>query len=96
MISAPSILPDSLPNKPLHNPVPPKTTGISKKDKKKKGEYQKKLEEDNMLLQKQILELAQKINTTEAQNAALLQQLQFFRSCMPNTSPAQSSEANVP
>jgi hypothetical protein len=52
---------------------------LSKKARQRKGEYLKKLEEDNRQLKDTILQFEQKIATTQAQNEILSQQLQFFQ-----------------
>lgn len=58
----------------------------------------KKLEEENSLLRQQIAEFEQKIKTTEAQNAILLKEVDFFKKLpagiAPN--PAQTEPERFP
>jgi outer membrane receptor for ferrienterochelin and colicin len=51
---------------------------LSNKARQQKGEYRRKLEEDNKQLKDTILQFEQKIATIQAQNEILSQQLQFF------------------
>jgi len=66
-------------------------TNSVKKSRQKKGEYQKKLEDDNSKLKDLIVQIWNHINTVEAQNSALRQQLNFFQGCLP---PASASTPN--
>jgi vacuolar-type H+-ATPase subunit H len=56
---------------------------LSKKARQRKGEYMKKLEEDNQQLKQSILQYEQKIAAMEAQNEVLQQQMQFFQGYLP-------------
>ena len=52
---------------------------MTKKQRQKKGEYMRKLEDENKKLKREIQELRQKICTLDAQNACLEKQLVFFQ-----------------
>ncbi|KAH0789018.1 hypothetical protein GPJ56_007094 [Histomonas meleagridis] len=56
---------------------------LSKQQKKKKGEYLKKLNEENKQLRNLIIELERKISTKEAENSLLQNQLTFFKQQLP-------------
>ena len=56
---------------------------LSKKARQRKGEYLRKLEDDNKQLKQTILEFEQKIGTIQAQNEILSRQLQFFQGYLP-------------
>ena len=56
----------------------------NKKTKIKKGDYFKKLEDENSKLKDIIKQISQHINTIEAQNSAIQQQLQFFQGFIPD------------
>jgi vacuolar-type H+-ATPase subunit H len=56
---------------------------MSKKARQRKGEYLRKLEDDNRQLKQTILQFEQKIATIQAQNEILSQQLQFFQGYLP-------------
>ena len=68
------------PTTPSLNPNPTTTT---KRSRQKKGEYYRKLEEENIALKNAIREFEQKINTLDVQNETLMHQLKFFQSCLP-------------
>lgn len=55
---------------------------VSKKQRHIKGEYKRKLKEENYQLKKQIKELELQISTKEAENAALQNQVSFFQQYM--------------
>ena len=55
----------------------------SKRARQKKGEYYRKLEEENLALKNAIREFEQKIATLDVQNETLMHQLKFFQSCLP-------------
>lgn len=93
MNSAPALSPNQ-PDSTYKIPPPPKAV-TSKKDRRRKGEYLKKLEEENSFLKKQIMDLTQNISTKEAQNAALMQQIQFFKSCMPAQQNQTSADSQI-
>ena len=72
------------------NPAPAQTqqqqhNTTSKRQRQKKGEYYKKLEEENLALKSAIREFEQKISTLDAQNVTLMTQLKFFQTCFPQT-----------
>ena len=52
---------------------------LTKKQRQKKGEYMRQLEEENSRLKSEIQEYQQKITTLGAQNEALQNQLDFFQ-----------------
>jgi chromosome segregation ATPase len=60
---------------------------MSKKAQQRKGEYLRKLEDDNRQLKQTILQFEQKIATIQAQNDILSQQLQFFQGHLPPDTP---------
>jgi vacuolar-type H+-ATPase subunit H len=60
---------------------------MSKKARQRKGEYLRKLEDDNRQLKQTILQFEQKIATIQAQNEILSQQLQFFQGYLPPDTP---------
>jgi chromosome segregation ATPase len=66
------------------HPVDPK---LSKKARQRKGEYLRKLEEDNKQLKDTILQFEQKIATIQAQNDILSQQLEFFQGHLAGDGP---------
>ncbi|OHT01522.1 hypothetical protein TRFO_31615 [Tritrichomonas foetus] len=82
-------------NSPIQNNMmlmnPPK---LSKKQRHQKGEYRKKLTDENYFLKKQIKELELQIKTKEAENNALQNQVQFFQQCM--STGTENNEANSP
>jgi hypothetical protein len=61
------------------SPSLPQEPKLSRKARQRKGEYLRKLEEDNRQLKDTILEFEQKIATIQAQNEILSQQLEFFQ-----------------
>jgi vacuolar-type H+-ATPase subunit H len=66
---------------------------LSKKARQRKGEYLRKLEEDNKQLKDTILQFEQKIATIQAQNEILSQQLQFFQGYLAGgTAPPGETE----
>ena len=68
---------------PIQNAIPPiNTSKGSKKQRHMKGEYKRKLKEENLQLKKQIKELELQISTKEAENAALQNQVSFFQQYM--------------
>lgn len=58
------------------------TGKVSKKQRHMKGEYKRKLKEENFQLKKQIKELELQISTKEAENNALQNQVSFFQQYM--------------
>ena len=56
---------------------------LSRHQKKKKGEYLKRLSEENQQLRNLIIELEKKISTKEAENSLLQSQLTFFKQQLP-------------
>lgn len=52
---------------------------MTKKQRQKKGEYMRKLEDENRRLKREIQELRQKMFTLDAQNEVLEKQLVFFQ-----------------
>jgi hypothetical protein len=82
---------------PVHpkEPPPPPAAGqkLSKRARQRKGEYLRKLEDDNKQLKQTILEFEQKIGTIQAQNEILSRQLQFFQGyLLPDAAPPQNPE----
>lgn len=69
---------------PIQNAIPPSLnpSKASKKQRHIKGEYKRKLKEENFQLKKQIKELELQISTKEAENAALQNQVSFFQQYM--------------
>lgn len=57
-----------------------------KQNRKRKGQYFKKLQEENQILKECIRNIMQKINVIETQNTTLAQQLDFFKKCFPKCS----------
>ena len=70
------------PTTPL-NPMTAPAATTTKRSRQKKGEYYRKLEEENIALKNAIREFEQKINTLDVQNETLMHQLKFFQSCLP-------------
>jgi hypothetical protein len=81
----PPIVPPVPSQVPRPPPAPPQPIPdrLTKKARQRKGEYMKKLEEDNQELKQSILQYEQKIAAMEAQNEVLKQQMQFFQGYLP-------------
>ena len=77
--------PNPVPTQPQPQLQQQQHTTTTKRQRQKKGEYYKKLEEENLALKSAIREFEQKISTLDAQNATLMTQLKFFQSCFPQT-----------
>ncbi|EAY20638.1 hypothetical protein TVAG_163340 [Trichomonas vaginalis G3] len=82
---SPSV-PSTAPYSPNADPHKQKQT---KRPRQKKGEYMKKLEEENVQLKSDINMLINKITIIESQNQTLMQQLEFFKLPGMNFPPAK-------
>jgi hypothetical protein len=55
--------------------------------RQRKGEYLRKLEQDNLELKNLIVELQQQISANQAQKDILRDQLTYFQSCLAQAAP---------
>lgn len=58
-------------------------TPTQRKSQSRRGEYSKKLLNENALLRQQIIDIQAQITAVEAQNKVLMQQLEFFKNQLP-------------